>query len=95
MIYGRRRKRSSVPGGFDRFENTSSKSTLVGFGDGDYVRLRDEYGNVWTGTAEAQGGDMVRYRFRDAKGNAIAGISDTYGIVLRDEKGKTWRGFLE
>jgi hypothetical protein len=95
MIYGRRRKRSSTPGGYYRFENVNTKATLVGFGDGDYVRLRDEFGTVWTGCAEAQGPDLVRYRFRDEKGNAIAGISDSYGIVLRDEKGKMWRGFLE
>ncbi len=95
MIYGRRRKRSQVSSGTYRFESVSSKATLVGYGDGDFVRLRDEYGNVWTGCAEAQGSDLVRYRFRDDKGNAIAGISDTYGIVLRDAKGKMWRGFLE
>ena len=59
------------------------------------MRLRDEYGAVWTGCAEVQGPDLVRYRFRDEKGNAIAGISDSHGIILRDEKGKMWRGFLE
>ena len=95
MIFGRRRKSTSVQGGYYRFENAQSKTTLCGYGDGDFVRLRDEYGNVWTGSAERQGPDLVRYRFRDEKGKTIAGISDNYGIVLRDEKGQTWRGFLE
>jgi hypothetical protein len=95
MIFGRRRNRSSAPVGFYRFESARTNGTLTGFGDGDYVRLRDEYGNVWTGSAEKEGSDTVRYRFRDTKGKSITGISDTYGIVLRDEKGNTWRGFLE
>lgn len=95
MIFGRQRKRSSVTSGSYRFENTRTRATLTGFGDGDYLRLRDEFGNLWTGTAEMQDKETVRYRFRDSHGNAIAGISDTYGIVLRDEKGNTWRGFLE
>lgn len=43
----------------------------------------------------AQSDDIVRYQFRDAKGKSISGISDSFGIVLRDEKGNTWRGFVE
>ena len=95
MIFGKRRGSGSIRGGFYHFVNPQSKSTLSGYGDGDFVRLRDEYGLVWTGTAEKQGPDLIRYRLRSEKGKTIAGISDTHGIVLRDEKGNTWRGFLE
>jgi hypothetical protein len=94
MVYRRRRSRiGRAPTGFYRFENLNHKS-VSGFGDGDYVRLRDEHGNVWRGSAEAQGDDTIRYRFRDSEGNVISGISDRQGILLRDEKGNTWRGFV-
>jgi hypothetical protein len=68
---------------------------MFGYGEGDFVRLRDEFGNVWNGVAEPQGDNVVRFRFRDEKGKSITGISDSFGIVLRDEKGNTWRGFVE
>ncbi len=94
MIYRRRRARSGLPSGFFRLEGTGRK-TVFGFGDGDWIRLRDEYGNVWRGTAEKQGDDAVRYRFRDSAGKMITGIADGYGILLRDERGNTWRGFVD
>ncbi|MBI2685104.1 MAG: hypothetical protein HYX27_02220 [Acidobacteria bacterium] len=95
MIYRRRRSHSTAPSGFYRFENMKSRANMVGYGEGDFVRLRDEYGTVWNGMADSQGDNIVRYRFRDASGKSITGISDSYGIVLRDEKGNTWRGFVE
>lgn len=94
MVYRRRRSRiGRAPAGFYRFENFHHKS-VSGFGDGDFVRLRDEHGNDWSGSAEAQGDDTIRYRFRDSEGNVISGISDRLGILLRDEKGNTWRGYV-
>jgi hypothetical protein len=89
----RRRIRRQVGNGFYRIENINSRR-MDGFGDGDYVRLRDEFGNVWRGQAEVQDDDSVRYRFRDEKGRTISGASDRYGITLRDERGMTWRGYV-
>ena len=94
MIYRRRRSRTGLPSGFFRFEGAGRKQ-VFGFGDGDYIRLRDEYGNVWRGTAERQGDDTVRFRFRDAEGKSISGVADGYGILLRDERGNVWRGFVD
>jgi len=68
---------------------------MYGYGDGDFVRLRDEFGTIWNGRADIQDEDIIRYSFRDATGKSITGISDSHGIVLRDEKGNTWRGFVE
>ena len=95
MIYRRKRSYSATPSGFYRFENTRSRNGMTGYGDGDFVRLRDEHGNVWNGMAIAQDDSIVRYTFRDAAGKSISGISDSFGIVLRDGKGNTWRGFVE
>lgn len=67
---------------------------LYGFGHGDHIRLRDEHGNVWRGSAERTD-DAVRYTFRDPNGRTITGVSDSFGIILRDGKGKTWRGFID
>lgn len=95
VIYRKRRSHSAAPSGHYCFENVRSRTGMFGYGDGDFIRLRDEFGNVWTGVAESMGDNMVRYRFRDGAGNAITGISDSFGIVLRDDSGNTWRGFVE
>jgi hypothetical protein len=94
MIHRRRGVHSTTPGGFFRFQN-ANKSVVYGFGEGDYIRLRDEFGNVWRGVAERDADNVIRYRFRDEKGKSITGISDSYGVILRDERGKTWRGFVD
>jgi hypothetical protein len=95
MIYRKRRSYGASSTGFFRFENLKTRSAMVGYGEGDYVRLRDENGTVWNGTADPQSDNIVRYRLRDDRGRSIIGISDSYGIILRDEKGNTWRGFVE
>jgi hypothetical protein len=79
--------------GFLRFQSVHNR-TVSGFSDGEFVRLRDEHGNVWTGRAEVQDEDIVRYHFRDSEGNMISGVSDRFGVVLRDGKGHTWRGVI-
>lgn len=94
MIYKRRRVRSSAPGGYYRFESGNGRG-MFGSGDSDFIRLRDEFGNEWRGSAEQQPDNTVRYRFRDSYGNIISGISDREGIILRDEHGNVWRGFLD
>jgi len=37
----------------------------------------------------------VVYRFRDLKGNALSGVSNGGTVILRDEKGNTWKGFID
>lgn len=95
VIYRRRRTRQSVPGGYFQFENTASHSVLHGHGEGDLIRLRDQYGNVWRGQAERYSDNTVRYLFRDSDGRTISGMSDSYGVILRDEHGNVWRGFVD
>ena len=95
VIYRRRKKSRGLAGGWFSLEQERSRSRLSGFGYGDYIRLRDEFGNVWRGSAEEGPDDSVRYRFRDALGRTVTGVSDSFGLVLRDERGKTWRGFVE
>jgi hypothetical protein len=94
-IFQRKRVHSKIPGGFFNFEDESSSTRLYGFGYGEHLRLRDEFGNIWRGTAEKVSDECVRYTFRDANGNTISGVSDGLGIVLRDGRGKSWRGFIE
>lgn len=94
MIYRKRRNRSGAPGGFFHFQDSMNRS-VTGPGDGDYIHLRDEFGNEWRGVAERQMDDTIRYRFRASNGDFISGISDGYGVVLRDQKGNTWRGIVD
>ena len=35
------------------------------------------------------------YRFRDGEGRSLSGVSDNTVVTLRDEKGKTWKGFID
>ncbi|HUA22358.1 MAG TPA: hypothetical protein VMB25_26615 [Bryobacteraceae bacterium] len=94
-IFKRRRVHSKIPGGFFNFEEDATTTRLYGFGHGDHLRLRDEFGNIWSGTAEKVSDDSVRYTFRDASGRTITGVTDSSGLVLRDGRGKTWRGFID
>jgi hypothetical protein len=94
MIYRKRRSQSSTPGGYFHFRDSLNRQ-ISGPGDGEYIRLRDEFGNEWRGTAERQSDDTIRYRFRNDNGDYITGVSDGYGIILRDQKGNTWRGFAD
>jgi hypothetical protein len=80
--------------GYYRIQGKGSQF-LHGFGDGDFIRLRDENGREWRGVAEVSD-NLVRFRFRDSEGNYISGVSNSGSdIVLRDEKGNTWRGFVD
>ena len=94
MVYRKRRFANSVPSGFYRFETAFHRS-IYGFGDGEFIRLRDEFGNVWRGLAERMDDNTIRYRFRDSKGKTVSGMSDQFGIILRDHTGHVWRGFLD
>ena len=75
MLYGR--KRSSLPAGFYHMQSAAAPHSMYGFGDGEFVRLRDESGEIWQGTVEAQTEDMVRYRFRDRKGRYVSHCHNT------------------
>jgi hypothetical protein len=94
-MYRRKHVRTLAAKGFLRFQSSDRSRTVFGFTDGDYVRLRDEYGTVWSGTAERQQDNSIRYRFRDSDGNIISGVSDSFGVILRDGRGNSWRGFLD
>ncbi len=94
MIYRRRRSKTAVPGGFYRFTDSLNR-VITGPGDGEFIHLRDEFGQSWRGMAERMADDTIRYRFRDDNGNFISGVSDGYGVILRDQKGKTWRGVVD
>jgi hypothetical protein len=94
MVNLRKKKRSLLRGGHYRLENGQS-GILSGFGDGDFIKLRDEFGVEWNGAAELQYDDTVRFRFRDSAGHYATGVGDNFGITLRDDRGRTWRGFVD
>lgn len=95
MIYHKKRVRVKSPGGYFSLEEERTKGRLHGFGFGEHITIRDELGNLWRGSAERGDDHAVRYTFRNDKGHAISGVSDQFGVVLRDSKGKTWRGFVD
>ena len=90
MIYGNNRKRMNLPGGYFHLEEERSKTRVAGYGHGDHIKLKDEYGNVWLGSAVRSDDNSIVYRFRDGNGRTLTGVSDNVVVTLRDEKGKTW-----
>ena len=94
MIYAQPRHRKLVPGGFFHLEEESSKTRVFGFGHGDHIRLKDEYGNVWRGSAVRNSDNSVTYQFRDPSGRSLTGVSSDSMVTLRDERGHIWKGFV-
>jgi len=92
MIFRRKRGGRRLPVGFYHLQ--SEGKSAQGFGDADFIRLRDEDGNLWQGTVDVHGDSSLHYRFRDSKGNSISGFADDYGVLLRDGRGRTWRGYI-
>lgn len=95
MIYSKQRKRPTVPGGFFHLEEEKSKTRVFGYGHGEHIKLKDEYGNIWRGSAMRNSDNSVVYRFRDGRGNSLSGISQGAMLTLRDEKGHIWKGFVD
>lgn len=95
MIYSKQRKLTRTPGGFFHLEEEKTKTRVYGYGHGDHIKLKDEYGNIWRGSAVRNPDNSVAYRFRDARGNSLSGVSEGDMVLLRDGKGKTWKGFVD
>lgn len=49
MIYAKSRKNLRLPGGFFHLEEEKSKTRVFGYGHGEHIKLKDEYGNIWRG----------------------------------------------
>jgi hypothetical protein len=92
MIYRRRKGGRQVPAGFYYIQ--SEGNAMQGFGDGEFIRLRDENGVLWQGTVDSDDSDSFHYRFRDERGNSISGYADEFGVLLQDGRGRTWRGYI-
>ena len=95
MIYTRSRKRSQLPGGFFHLEEERTKTRVSGYGHGDHIKLKDEYGNIWRGSATRNPDNSVHYRFKDGKGRTLTGVSHDVVVTLRDERGNTWKGMVD
>jgi hypothetical protein len=94
MIFGKQRRQNSIPGGYFHLEEEKTKTRVSGYGHGDNIRLKDEYGNVWTGSAVREDDNAVVYRFRNSNGRSLTGVAEGDAVTLRDERGTTWKGFV-
>lgn len=95
MLYRKERTHTTIPGGYFHLEEEKTKVRVFGYGHGDHIKLTDEYGNVWRGSAQRMDTNAVAYRFRDSQGRTITGTSDSFGVILRDERGNIWKGFID
>jgi hypothetical protein len=95
VIYANHRRKTQIPGGFFHLEEEKTKTRVFGYGHGDSIKLKDEYGNVWRGSAIRNPDNVVEYRFRDPSGNSLSGVSSDAVVTLRDDRGRTWKGFVD
>ena len=94
MIYTKSRRQLRQPGGYFHLEEEKTKTRVAGFGHGDNIRLKDEYGNVWVGSASRNDDTSIVYRFRTERGRSLTGVAEGGAVTLRDERGNTWKGFV-
>jgi hypothetical protein len=94
MIYSKNAKRARVPGGFFHLEEEKSRTRVLGYGHGDLIKLKDEFGFEWRGSAVRNPDNSVTYRFLTSLGKHLSGVSEDPIVVLRDERGNTWKGFV-
>lgn len=94
MIFTKQRRLSGLPGGYFHLEEEKTKVRVAGYGYGDNIRLKDEYGNVWIGSAVRNPDDSIVYRFRNHRGKTLSGVAEGEAVTLRDEVGSTWKGFV-
>jgi hypothetical protein len=94
MIFTNSRRQHAIPGGYFHLEEEKTKTRVAGFGHGDHIRLKDEYGNVWIGSAARSPDSSIVYRFRTNRGRSLSGIAEGTAVTLRDERGNTWKGFV-
>lgn len=73
----------------------SRQQSSYGVGYREYVRLRDQFGDKWSGSVERDYNNMARYTVRNATGKSATGVADSFGVILSDHKGKSWRAFQE
>src|SRR6266849_1091178 len=92
-IYTRQRRLSRAPGGHFHLEEEKTRTCVFGYGHGDHIKLTDDYGNLWRGTAERNPDNSIVYRFRDHKGNSLSGVAHGDVVTLRDAVGRIWKGF--
>ena len=95
MIYKRHRKGISEPGGFIHLEDQLSHRKVSGYGASGNFKLADKVGTTWTGTGERNDDKTIYYRFRDSNGRMISGLGDGDYLLLRDDRGRIWKGFVE
>jgi hypothetical protein len=94
LIYSKQQKRARLPGGFFHLEEEKSRTRAYGYGHGDHIKLKDEYGTEWRGSAVRNPDNSVTYRFRTARGVYLSGVANDEIVVLRDDRGNSWKGIV-
>ena len=93
MLYQRRRRYSTTLTSYLHLEQEHTKAKIAGHGWDNYMRLKDEHGNVWTGAVEKGPDDRMRCRLKDQSGRNLTGMSDAGTWTFRDDEGNVWKGF--
>jgi hypothetical protein len=92
MLYQRQRRYSTTLTSYLHLEQEKTKARIAGHGWDNYMRSRDEHGNVWTGVVEKGPGGHVRCRLKDQSGRNLTGVSDAGTWTFRDDEGNIWKG---
>jgi hypothetical protein len=94
MIYSKNSNRARVPGGFFHLVEEKTRIKAHGYGHGDLIKLKDEFGFEWRGSAVRNPDNSVTYRFLTSLGKHLSGVANDPLVILRDERGSTWKGFV-
>jgi hypothetical protein len=95
MLFRRKKRYGARCRSDFHLQEEGSHLKASGSGFDEFVRVKDDTGNVWTGIIEQTEQDVARYYLSDLNGRRITGLVSNKSMVFRDDQGRTWRGFME
>ena len=96
-IFTIKRKRRRSLGNLYQLQQEKSGKPLFGFSHGstDFVQLSDKDGGQWRGSEVETDDTGTRFRFGNDKGDTLSGVANGNAIILRDSKGRVWKGIID
>jgi hypothetical protein len=94
MLYQRKARLRSGGHSLIHLEEEHTKMRVSGYGSGEFVCLKDEYGNTWAGTAYKGEDERTYYHLTDPSGKRMTGVSNEVAVTFRDDLGRNFKGLL-
>ncbi len=95
MLYQRKTRLKSYGQGSIHLEEESSKLRVSGYGNGDFVSLKDEFGTTWAGFSYRGEDNRTYYHVTNPDGKRMTGVANDSSISFRDDSGRLFKGLRE